>query len=231
MNVLIVFVLQIASWKGHVLGAGELDNGRNDYVCLNSSGDEVGRGSSVAQDKTMMELFGVPCMVEILQFLCSLLNVAEDIEVKPRMNPIDFDEDVPLFALGLINSAIELSASSIHRHPKLLAFVQDELFRNLMHFGLSMSPLILSIVCSIVFTLFYHLHHELKLQIEAFFSCVILRLAQSRYGASYQQQEVALEALVDFSLWLRCMRTWTVIYSAQIFLKSLLIFCLRVHFL
>ncbi|RLN12051.1 hypothetical protein C2845_PM09G16360 [Panicum miliaceum] len=189
---------QIASWKGQGLGAGELDNGRNDYVCLNSSGDEVGGGSGVAQDKTMTELFGVPCMVEILQFLCSLLNVAEDIEVKPRMNPIDFDEDVPLFALGLINSAIELSASSIHRHPKLLAFVQDELFRNLMHFGLSMSPLILSTVCSIVFTLFYHLRHELKLQIEAFFSCVILRLAQSRYGASYQQQEVALEALVDF---------------------------------
>ncbi|CAL5048308.1 unnamed protein product [Urochloa decumbens] len=189
---------QIASCKSQSLGDGDLENGRSDYVCLNSSGDEVGNGSEVAQDKAMMELFGVPCMVEILQFLCSLLNVAEDIDVNPRMNPIDFDEDVPLFALGLINSAIELSASSIHRHPKLLAFVQDELFRNLMHFGLSMSPLILSTVCSIVFTLFYHLRHELKLQIEAFFSCVILRLAQSRYGASYQQQEVALEALVDF---------------------------------
>uniref|UniRef100_K3XUT7 SEC7 domain-containing protein n=1 Tax=Setaria italica TaxID=4555 RepID=K3XUT7_SETIT len=189
---------QISSFKGQGLGAGELENGKSDYLCLNSSGDEVGDESGVAQDKAMMELFGVPCMVEILQFLCSLLNVAEDIEVNPRMNSIDFDEDVPLFALGLISSAIELSASSIHRHPKLLAFVQDELFRNLMHFGLSMSPLILSTVCSIVFTLFYHLRHQLKLQIEAFFSCVILRLAQSRYGASYQQQEVALEVLVDF---------------------------------
>jgi golgi-specific brefeldin A-resistance guanine nucleotide exchange factor 1 len=180
------------------LGAEETENGKSDYVCLNSSGDEVGDGSGVMQDKDLMEPFGVPCMVEILQFLCSLLNIAEDIELNPRMSPIDFDEDVPLFALGLINSAIEFSASSIHRHQKLLAFVQDELFRNLMHFGLSMSPLILSTVCSIVFTLFYHLRHELKLQIEAFFSCVILRLAQSRYGASYQQQEVALEALIDF---------------------------------
>jgi golgi-specific brefeldin A-resistance guanine nucleotide exchange factor 1 len=61
-----------------------------------------------------------------------------------------------------------------------------------MHVGLSMSPLILSILCSIVFTPFYHLRHELKLQIEAFFSCVILRLAQSIYGASYQQQELPL---------------------------------------
>jgi brefeldin A-resistance guanine nucleotide exchange factor 1 len=198
INLLIAFVMQVAGCKNQCLGAEETENGKSDYVCLNTSGDEVGDGSGVVQDKDLMEPFGVPCMVEILQFLCSLLNIAEDIEVNPRMNPIDFDEDVPLFALGLINSAIELSASSIHRHQKLLAFVQDELFRNLMHFGLSMSPLILSTVCSIVFTLFYHLRHELKLQIEAFFSCVILRLAQSRYGASYQQQEVALEALIDF---------------------------------
>ncbi|XP_062229060.1 ARF guanine-nucleotide exchange factor GNOM-like [Phragmites australis] len=189
---------QVAGCKNQSLGAEEIGNGNGDYMCLNSSGNEVRDGSSVVQDKAMMELFGVPCMVEILQFLCSLLNIAEDIEVNPRMNPIDFDEDVPLFALGLVNSAIELSASSIYRHPKLLAFAQDELFHNLMNFGLSMSPLILSTVCSIVFTLFYHLRHELKLQLEAFFSCVILRLAQSRYGASYQQQEVALEALVDF---------------------------------
>ncbi|KAM0868806.1 hypothetical protein ACQ4PT_041077 [Festuca glaucescens] len=184
--------------KNEDLDAGELGNGKSDYVCLDSSGDEVGAGLGVVQDKAMMEPLGVPCMVEILQFLCSLLNIAEDMDISQRMNPIDFDEDVPLFALGLINSAIELSASSIHRHSKLLAFVQDELFRNLMLFGLSMSPLILSTVCSTVFTLFYHLRQELKLQVEAFFSCVILRLAQGRYGASYQQQEVALEALVDF---------------------------------
>ncbi|KAJ1259611.1 hypothetical protein BS78_10G168600 [Paspalum vaginatum] len=187
---------KIGSCRNKGLGAEEIENGRSDYVCLNNSGDEVGTG--ILQDKAMMEPFGVPCMLEILQFLCSLLNITGDIEVNPRINPIDFDEDVPLFALGLINSAIELSASSIQIHPKLLAFVQDELFRNLMNFGLSMSSLILTTVCSIVFTLFYHLRHELKLQMEAFFSCVILRLAQNRYGASYQQQEVALEALVDF---------------------------------
>ncbi|KAL6602869.1 hypothetical protein ACP70R_043230 [Stipagrostis hirtigluma subsp. patula] len=198
VEVTVVADEQTVACKNQGLGVEEMGNGKSDYVCLNSSGDEVGGGYGVVQDKAMLEPFGVPCMVEILQFLCSLLNIAEDIEVNPRMNPIDYDEDVPLFALGLINSAIELSASSIHRHPKLLAFVQDELFRNLMHFGLSMSPLILSTVCSIVFTLFYHLRQELKLQLEAFFSCVILRLAQSRYGASYQQQEVALEALVDF---------------------------------
>ncbi|RDX67027.1 ARF guanine-nucleotide exchange factor GNOM, partial [Mucuna pruriens] len=146
----------------------------------------------------MTEPYGVPCMVEIFHFLCSLLNVVEHIGMGPRLNTVAFDEDVPLFALTLINSAIELGGPSICGHPRLLSLIQDELFRNLMQFGLSMSPLILSMVCSIVLNLYHHLRTELKLQLEAFFSCVILRLAQSRYGASYQQQEVAMEALVDF---------------------------------
>ncbi|KAK1434661.1 hypothetical protein QVD17_00410 [Tagetes erecta] len=154
---------------------------------------------TVSYDLNLMtEPYGVPCMVQIFQFLCQLLNSVEHMAIAPRANTIDIDEDVPLFALGLINSAIELGGTAIRLHPRLLSLVQDELFRNLMQFGLSTSPLILSMTCSIVLNLYQHLRTELKLQIEAFFSCVILRLAQSRYGASFQQQEVAMEALVDF---------------------------------
>ncbi|KAL6547063.1 hypothetical protein OROMI_022784 [Orobanche minor] len=146
----------------------------------------------------MTEPYGVPCMVEIFHFLCSLLNVVEHTGMSLRANSITFDEDIPLFALGLINSAVELGGPAICNHPRLLSLIQDELFCSLMQFGLSASPLILSMVCSIVLNLYQHFCTELKLQLEAFFSCVILRLAQSRYGASYQQQEVAMEALVDF---------------------------------
>ncbi|KAL6130430.1 hypothetical protein ACLB2K_068809 [Fragaria x ananassa] len=158
-----------------------------------------GRKEAVQYDLHLMtEPYGVPCMVEIFHFLCSLLNVSEHMGMGPRSNTIAFDEDVPLFSLVLINSVIELGGVSIQHHPKLLNLVRDELFRNLMQFGLSTSPLILSMAYSIVLNLYHHLRTELKLQLEAFFSCVILRLAQSRYGASYQQQEVAMEALVDF---------------------------------
>lgn len=167
-------------------------------ILQNGSSDPTVLNQEPHPDPALNDPFGIPCMVEIFEFLCSLLNIAEDIEINARVNPIDFDEDVPLFALGLVQTAIELSGSSIHKYQQLLSFVKDELFRNLMQFGLSMSPLILSTVCSIVLNLFYHLRGELKLQLEAFFSGVILRLAQSRYGATYQQQEVALEALVDF---------------------------------
>lgn len=148
-------------------------------------------------DQLMKEPFGISCMVEIFQFLCSLLNAMEHIGVDHKSNPMAYEEDVPLFALGLINSVIELGGSSLSKHPKLLAIVQDELFRNLMKFGLSMSPLILSTVCSIVLNLYYYLRTELKSQLEAFFSCVLLGLAQSKHGFSYQQKEVAMETLVD----------------------------------
>lgn len=156
------------------------------------------KDSAFSDDSSMLEPYGVPSMVEIFHFLCSLLNVMENIEIGPRSNPIAYHEDVPLFALGLINSAIELGGASFGNHPKLLALIQEDLFYNLMQFGLSMSPLILSTVCSIVLNLYHHLRTKLKLQIEAFIYTVLLRIAQNKYGASYQQQEVAMEALIDF---------------------------------
>ncbi|CAI9109752.1 OLC1v1009632C1 [Oldenlandia corymbosa var. corymbosa] len=162
--------------------------------------EKISIGGVVDQKREdpMMDPYGVPCMLEIFQFLCSLLNVMERIETGQRSNPVAYDEDVPLFALGLINTAIELGGPSFGDHPKLLALIQDELFYNLMQFGLSMSPLILSTVCSIVLNLYHHLRTKIKLQLEAFFSRVLLRIAGSKHGSSYQQQEVAMEALVDF---------------------------------
>ncbi|KAJ8445498.1 hypothetical protein Cgig2_031311 [Carnegiea gigantea] len=68
-----------------------------------------------------------------------------------------------------------LSRASFVRHTRLLNLVKDELFHNLMVFGLSPSPLAFS-VCD----------------------PKRLRLAHHSYGASYQQQEIAMEALVDF---------------------------------
>ncbi|VFQ96946.1 unnamed protein product [Cuscuta campestris] len=167
---------------------------------LTSKKNEQGsqKESVIGGALSMMDPYGIPCMVEILHFLCSLLNVMDHMEIGPRSNPIAYDEDVPLFALGLINSAIELGGASFGRHPKLLALIQQELFRTLMRFGLSMSPLILSTVCSIFLNLYQHLRDKLKLQLETFFSGVLLRIAQNKHGSSYQQQEVALEALVDF---------------------------------
>ncbi|XP_071735086.1 ARF guanine-nucleotide exchange factor GNOM-like [Rutidosis leptorrhynchoides] len=153
----------------------------------------------VGQTKELVtsELYGVPCMVEIFQFLCSLLSAAENGGVGPRSNSLSYDEDVPLFSLGLINSAIELAGAYFDQHPELLALVENDLFHSLMQFGLSKSPLILSTVCSIVLNLYHLLRMKLKLQLEAFFSSVLMRIAQNKHGAKYQLQEVAMETIVD----------------------------------
>ncbi|KZV39699.1 ARF guanine-nucleotide exchange factor GNOM-like [Dorcoceras hygrometricum] len=134
-------------------------------------------------DSSVTDPYGIPAMVEIFQFLCSLLNVMENIDIDPRSNLIAYDEDVPLFALGLINPAIELDGDSFGNHPKLLTLIQEELLYNLMHSGLLMSPLILSTVCSIVLNHYHHLRTKLRLQLAEFISCVLLRVSQSKYGA------------------------------------------------
>lgn len=121
----------------------------------------------ISEHTTVIEPYGIPAMVEIFSFLCSLLNIADP--NSPGQALLASDEDVPHFALLLINSSIELGGESFSRHPKLLALIQDELFRNLMLMGLSPNPLVLSMVCGIVLNLYHHLRNAVKLQLEAFF--------------------------------------------------------------
>ena len=67
------------------------------------------------------------------------------------------DEDVQLFALVLINCAIEVSGDGIGKHPKLLRMIQDDLFHHLIHYGTCSSPLVLSMICSIVLNIYHFL--------------------------------------------------------------------------
>ncbi|KMZ60859.1 SEC7-like guanine nucleotide exchange family protein [Zostera marina] len=186
-------------------GIKQINNGNGSFVydapetCCSIDKNRIG-ATKVIGDQLMTNTYGVPCVMEIFNILFSLLNISENLDMGPRSNTKAFEEDMPLFALGLINSAIESGGSSLKNHPKLLALVQDELFRNLMQFGLSTSPSVLSMVCSIALNLYHHLRSELKLQLEAFFSCIILRHSKNRHPASFQQQEVAMEALVDFCM-------------------------------
>ncbi|KAE8675912.1 ARF guanine-nucleotide exchange factor GNL2 [Hibiscus syriacus] len=140
--------------------------------------------------------YGIRCAVDIFQFLCSLLNVVEVVESSEGAACHTADEDVQLFALVLINCAIELSGDEIGRHPKLLRMVQDDLFHHLIHYGTCSSPLVLSMICSTVLNIYHFLRRFIRLQLEAFFSFVLLRIAVP--GGSLQLQEVALEAIVNF---------------------------------
>ncbi|KAL6984823.1 Nucleolar GTP-binding protein 2 [Sarracenia purpurea var. burkii] len=103
---------------------------------------------------------GIRSAVDIFRFLCSLLNVVEvvDAEGLGGGGVQTADEDVQLFGLVLITSAVEMSGDSIGRHPKLLRMIKDDLCHHLVHYGTCSSPLVLSMICST----FLNLYHSLS---------------------------------------------------------------------
>lgn len=102
--------------------------------------------------------YGIRCVIDVFHFLCSLLNVVEMVEVGDGgLGSRTADEDVQLFALVLINSAVELSGDAIGKHPKLLRMVQDDLFHHLIHYGAASNPLVLSMICSTVLNIYHFL--------------------------------------------------------------------------
>ncbi|XP_047942930.1 ARF guanine-nucleotide exchange factor GNL2 [Salvia hispanica] len=149
---------------------------------------------SDTEDNDLDSGYGISSAVDIFHFLCSLLNVVDvDTDMVSYQTS---DENTQVFALYLINSAIELSGDSIGKHPKLLRMIQDDLFHHLIHYGLSSTPLVLSMISSTVLNLYHFLRSSVRLQLEAFFSFVLFKVAAP--GSSLQLQEVAIEAIINF---------------------------------
>ncbi|KAG8379599.1 hypothetical protein BUALT_Bualt07G0105600 [Buddleja alternifolia] len=151
---------------------------------------------SDTEDNNVDSGYGIRSAIDIFHFLCSLLNVMEVLETDGVVLQNVVDENIQLFALYLINSAIELSGDSIGKHPKLLRMIQDDLFHHLIHYGASSSPLVLSMICSTVLNIYHFLRRSMRVQLEAFFSFVLFRVASP--GSSLQLQEVAIEGLINF---------------------------------
>ncbi|KAK1413915.1 hypothetical protein QVD17_29652 [Tagetes erecta] len=140
--------------------------------------------------------YGIRCAVDIFHFLCSLLNVVGIVETEGSP-ALTADEDVQVFALVLINSALELSGDCIGKHKKLLRMVQDDLFHHLIHYGAaSSSPLVLSMICSTVWNIYYFHRESIRLQLEAFFLYVLFKALTQGYSISLQ--ELALEGIINF---------------------------------
>ncbi|RLN00956.1 hypothetical protein C2845_PM06G09710 [Panicum miliaceum] len=141
--------------------------------------------------------FGARCMVDVFNFLCSLLLNASDMVITPDgQGAFTSEEDVMLFSLVLVNSAVELGGEAIGKHAKLLRLIQDDLFYHLIHYATEYSPLVLSMICSTALNLYHFLRRFLKLQLEAFFMFVLLRVCGGANGP--QLQEVAVEGLISF---------------------------------
>jgi brefeldin A-resistance guanine nucleotide exchange factor 1 len=82
-----------------------------------ADGDDLSLGSSAG--------FGARCMVDVFNFLCSLLVNASDMVITPDgQGAFTSEEDVMLFSLVLVNSAVELGGEAIGKHPKLLRLIR-----------------------------------------------------------------------------------------------------------
>lgn len=120
-----------------------------------------GQSSDSDTEDSHLELesgFGIHSAVDIFQFFCSLLNVVNDSDgnYSHTHNHIP-DLNIQMFALVLINSAVELSGDSMGKHPKLLRMIQDDLFHHLIYYGTSCTPLVLSMICSTVLNMYHFL--------------------------------------------------------------------------
>ncbi|CAN6170828.1 unnamed protein product [Urochloa humidicola] len=141
--------------------------------------------------------FGARCMVDVFNFLCSLLQNAADMVMSgDGQGAFTSEEDVMLFSLVLVNSAVELGGEAIGKHAKLLRLIQDDLFYHLIHYATEYSPLVLSMICSTALNLYHFLRRFLKLQLEAFFMFVLVPVCGGAAGP--QLQEVAVEGLISF---------------------------------
>ncbi|AES76730.2 ARF guanine-nucleotide exchange factor GNOM protein [Medicago truncatula] len=158
-------------------------------------GDSESDVEDVDDNAGLKSGYGVRAAIDIFHFLCSLLNVVSVVEADGSTTHTA-DEDVQIFALVLINSAIELSGDKIGNHPKLLRMVQDDLFHHLIYYGTWSSSFVLSMICSTVLNAYHFLRKFLRFQLEAFFGHVLIRVAT--LGSTMQLQEVAVEGIINF---------------------------------
>ncbi|XP_052181825.1 ARF guanine-nucleotide exchange factor GNL2-like [Diospyros lotus] len=150
---------------------------------------------SDTEDSNLDSGYGIHSAVDIFHFLCSLLNVAENVDSE-GVAAQTADEDVQLFGMVLINCTLEQSGDSIGSHPKLLRMVQDDLCHHLIHYGTRSSPLVLSMICSTFLNIYHFLRRSIRLQMEAFFTFVLFTVVGSANFA--QLHEVAIEGIVNF---------------------------------
>jgi len=144
--------------------------------------------SSTPSHSQTSKQYGLNCVIEVFRFLASLVATQDEEH--------DSDEDSCIFGLNMIRVALESGVADFSLFPELIDLVRDELMSTMLRVANTVPNLtVLSIVCSIVFLLYTHLRSFLRLQLEAFISCVLLRIADGE-DVTYEQQEVALESLV-----------------------------------
>ncbi|KAK9828895.1 hypothetical protein WJX72_002652 [[Myrmecia] bisecta] len=133
--------------------------------------------------------YGLETIMEILGFIISLINSAE--------NEVAHGGDKHVFGLELMNIVLNAGTTAFARHETLMTALREELCPAL--FRAARTGLAgLSGVAQVALSLYVHLGRHLLLQLEAIVDLLLLRLAEGKGTQHIEQQEAALEGLLDF---------------------------------
>ena len=182
---------------------GAIDGNAEEAEATNEP--EVISPRAVAEDATELtphgEPFGLACVLEIFRFACSFISLDD---------PADENaETMCAFGLQLVLSSLETAGDDFARHPALLTLVQDDLSRAVLAVAPAGNPPVLAATAATVLQMYMVMHHDLKLQLEAFLRVVLLPLAEGpglsrapgakadASDTSAESQRIALECIVD----------------------------------
>lgn len=128
--------------------------------------------------------YGLPCVRELLRFLISLIS-NKNSELMVSMG------------LNLITIGLESGIDHISSYQSLLAYVKDDLCKNLYDL-LSIDRLfIYTNVLRVTFLLFESLRSHLKLQLEHFFARLMEIIVSESNKITYEQKEITIDFLVQ----------------------------------
>jgi brefeldin A-resistance guanine nucleotide exchange factor 1 len=168
---------------GEETAATNVENQEQEYV--NPRGVRFVQESAVVSGSNAANMpYGLPCVRELLRFLISLIgNKNSDLMISMGLN--------------LITIGLESGIDHIASYQSLLAYVKDDLCRNLYNL-LSVDRLsIYTNVLRVTFLLFESLRGHLKLQLEHFMLKLMEIIISESNRISNEQKEITLDFLVQ----------------------------------
>ena len=128
--------------------------------------------------------YGLPCLRELLRFLISLIN-SKNSELMISMG------------LNLITIGMESGADHISAYQSLLAYVKDDLSKNLFNLLSTERMPIYTSVLRILFLLFESLRAHLKYQLEFIFTKLMHIIVSESTRVSQEQREMTIDFLLQ----------------------------------
>ncbi|WIA18254.1 hypothetical protein OEZ85_009722 [Tetradesmus obliquus] len=109
------------------------------------------------------------------------------------------DDEYAMFGLAMVHRAVLAGGPALQLHEALLGLLHRELFAAMTAAAQSASLGVVAGICQVLLAVWQVLGPCSMLQMEAVLQSVLLRLADGKDAASPEQQEAALEGLLDLT--------------------------------